>query len=413
MNLNRRAFMRGAAAMGVAAKAGWAAGRSMPAELPAWQEGLLDIHHICTGRGSATFIMCPDGTTMLIDAGDVSGDRPDETILPRLPNAGKTPGEWIAACIEHFSGPLKQETPALDYVLLTHFHSDHIGNRLEGVAEKNGYALSGITMVAEHVGIGKLVDRGFPAYDFPSRAATEGSNPAFFKDYLAFVDHQRQTRNTVFEGFNVGSRTQFALKQRAKQYANFSVQNIAANGVVDGQTVFSRERKPDENMCSCVIKLSYGAFGYYTGGDCSGLPGKRDLETPVAEVVGRVDAMCMNHHAYVDSANPVFLAKLRPRIMVIPVWDMWHPHREALARMTEVSIYPDARTIFATGLHEKAKTMLGAAADAIRPPGHVVIRVSRNGDHYRVFVLDPKRFDVIDATDELQSQAHQKGAGIG
>lgn len=408
MNLNRRTFMRGAAALGLSAAAKRAEGQSIPTVLPAWQAGLLDIHHICTGRGSATFIMYPDGTTMLIDAGDVSGDRPEETILPRIPNADKTPGEWIAAYIERFSQPLKQKIAALDYVLLSHFHCDHIGNRMDGVAEKNGYALSGITMLAEHVGIGKLVDRGFPDYDFPSRAATEGSNPAFFKDYLAFVDYQRQSGNTVFEGFNVGSRTQFALKHGAKQYTNFSVQNIAANGVVDGKIIFSKERKPDENLCSCVIKLSYGAFGYFTGGDCSGLPDKRDIETSVSEAVGRVDAMCMNHHAYIDSANPAFLSKLRPRIMVIPVWDMWHPHQEGLARMTDKSIYPDERTIFATGLHEEAKTRLGPAANAIRPPGHVVIRVSQNGDTYRVFVLDPEHFNVVDATDELKSQANKQ-----
>jgi len=177
---------------------------------------------------------------------------------------------------------------------------------------------------------------------------------------------------------------------------------------VDEKIIVSREQKPDENMCSCVIKLSYGAFGYYTGGDCIGLPKKSDIETAVGEVVGQVDAMCMNHHAYLDSANPAFIAKLRPRVMVIPAWDMWHPHKEALARMMDKSIYPDDRTIFATGLHKKAKAMLGATADAIRRPGHVVIRVSKNGDQYQVFVLDPELFSVVDATDELQSQAHKK-----
>ena len=38
--------------------------------LPKWQEGYMDIHTIATGRGDATFIVMPDGTTLMIDAGD-------------------------------------------------------------------------------------------------------------------------------------------------------------------------------------------------------------------------------------------------------------------------------------------------------------------------------------------------------
>src|ERR1700743_806475 len=38
--------------------------------LPAWTEGTLYIHHISTGRGNAAYVVMPDGTTMLIDAGE-------------------------------------------------------------------------------------------------------------------------------------------------------------------------------------------------------------------------------------------------------------------------------------------------------------------------------------------------------
>ena len=33
--------------------------------LTPWREGYLDIHQISTGRGNATFMILPDGTTMM------------------------------------------------------------------------------------------------------------------------------------------------------------------------------------------------------------------------------------------------------------------------------------------------------------------------------------------------------------
>ena len=50
--------------------------------LPAWQKGYLDLHHINTGRGNCAFFILPDGTTMLVDAGEQSPLDP-RTTSPR------------------------------------------------------------------------------------------------------------------------------------------------------------------------------------------------------------------------------------------------------------------------------------------------------------------------------------------
>ena len=34
-------------------------------QLPKWEKGYLDIHHINTGRGSCAFLILPDGTNMM------------------------------------------------------------------------------------------------------------------------------------------------------------------------------------------------------------------------------------------------------------------------------------------------------------------------------------------------------------
>ena len=40
--------------------------------MPAWSEGYLDIHFINSGRGECCFYILPDGTTLLVDAGEIS-----------------------------------------------------------------------------------------------------------------------------------------------------------------------------------------------------------------------------------------------------------------------------------------------------------------------------------------------------
>jgi hypothetical protein len=164
--------------------------------------------------------------------------------------------------------------------------------------------------------------------------------------------------------------------------------------------------EPDENMCSCVVKMTYGAFKYYSGGDFSiqakiparaaGTYGKLDrnstegkaLETIFSKVVGPVDAMIMDHHACSDGANNHFLDKLRPQAMVIPAWHYQHPDPESLARMCDKTIYPDNRLIFSTGMCKVISDNLGAAVSNINSWGHVVFRVYEKGKKFKVFVLD-------------------------
>src|SRR5438132_1199760 len=89
--------------------------QEIDATLPPWSPGMLDIHQIQTGRGNAAFLILPDATTLLIDAGAVP-DRPGPELGPARPDGSRTPGEWIARYVQRFS----PRTPAtLDYALIT------------------------------------------------------------------------------------------------------------------------------------------------------------------------------------------------------------------------------------------------------------------------------------------------------
>ena len=134
--------------------------------LPAWQPGELDIHHIHTGRGDALLFVLPDGTSLLNDA---AGRRVEQApfSFPTRPDASRAPGEWIARYVRR---ALPAGAQGLDYALLSHFHGDHIG-----VVDDNSptsrhggdYRLAGITEVAEHVPIARLIDRAWPDYRAP------------------------------------------------------------------------------------------------------------------------------------------------------------------------------------------------------------------------------------------------------
>ena len=116
--------------------------------LPAWSEGEIDIHFINTARGECCFYILPDGTRLLVDAGDL-GDASRWThkeIMPAVPSAEKRPAEWIARYIEHFSKPIGKEL-YLDYAMITHFDTDHYG-RLDHLAievEGKPYKYTGMT----------------------------------------------------------------------------------------------------------------------------------------------------------------------------------------------------------------------------------------------------------------------------
>src|SRR5688572_23549763 len=68
--------------------------------LPAWKEGYLDVHHINTGHGVSAFCILPDGTTMLVDAGEMNphSERINSARNAKMhPDDSRPAHEWIAA----------------------------------------------------------------------------------------------------------------------------------------------------------------------------------------------------------------------------------------------------------------------------------------------------------------------------
>ncbi len=396
--MNRKTTARAAAAALALLLAGGAQAQTVGEVVPGWTPGTLDIHRISTGKGDAVFSIFPDGTAMLLDPGATGRQGP--RVTAQRPDASRTPGEWVVRYIRRmFPGGAK---PVLDYALLTHFHGDHMGDLMPDSkrAASGKYLLSGITEVGDAIPIRKLIDRNWPSYDYPAPLGSK-----MMENYRAFLAAQAEANGMKVERFQPGRRDQIVLLREPARYPEFEIRNIGANGEIWTGTGTATRRhfppvevtppadRPHENMCSISMRLSYGKFDYYAGGDIPGVPDEgspvwHDVETPVAKAVGPVDVAVLNHHGYIDSTNAFFVAALRPRVFVFSVWSPGQPGPRVWRRLLSQRLYPGPRDIFATNMTEANKTVIADMSRLKSEHGHILVRVEPGGARYRVIILD-------------------------
>ena len=369
---------------------------------PAWAEGMMDIHHINTGRGDAAFMILPDGTTLLIDAGDMSEANPrtlSDRNTPLTPDDSRTAPEWIVEYIRAFH-PLKDRA-FLDYAFITHYHSDHYG-QVDELREDsgNGYKLTGITEVGHHLRIRCLIDRGID----PRIADESIQRSPTIDNYLKFIDFQTVISGMQHLAFEVGSPQQFKLLENPGKYPDFEVRNIYCGGKIWGGNAsdgyfnaLPEGQNHGENDNSAGIRISYGSFDYFTGGDISGVDNEgffppNSMDAQAAAVIGPVDIATLNHHGNRDSQSPSYVRAIRPRVWIVQNWTSDQPGDGVLRRITSRKLYPGARDVYATSIMDATKNVIGSLVDEtmVRETGHIVIRVLPGGVNYTVFVLDDR-----------------------
>jgi hypothetical protein len=287
-------------------------------------------------------------------------------------------------------------------LIVTHIHPDHIGDvGPAATAAMNGtYQLTGVSDVDRLMPARVVLDRGYPDYDkLPPPVAPFTSN------YLAWLDERRRTGREVAR-LDVGSDSQITLRSTSR-YADFAVRALAGNGRIwngtgrrDSHSLFPRisslaaQDRPTENMLSLALRLSYGRFSYFTGGDLisdtrDGRFPWMDVETPVARVAGRVEVAAANHHGYFDACGPGFVRLLDAQAYVIPSWHLSHPGQAQIQRL--LGDWPGVarHDVFATEMLPGNRQLNERFAPQLRSTqGHVVVRVAPTGDRYSIFVLD-------------------------
>lgn len=362
--------------------------------LPRWTEGCFDIHLINSGRGEAIFYIMPDGTTMLIDAGETKTDK--TTSVPQRPNDVTRPYMVNATYIKHFLPAGKR---SIDYFLASHFHIDHIGSpTMASETSENGYKLAGITALFNEIPFNHLLDRAYPSY------TSDGTIPpidgGFIEDYMAFV--KWGVGNKKFDGarFEVGKQ-QIRMLNEPEKYDNFWILNICGNGNVwipdetgKGGEVINYSTAGG-NPSSCGVHIHYGKFDYLACGDLVSAPQNAVSNYVKAAVpLNGLDAFKAHHHLSANSWGSAMQKNgFNPRVILNQNFSNYQPDYGLVNSLNtgvfETATYKWDNDLFTTNLCQSQQTAYPDIASKIKGcNGHIVLRVAPDTESFYVYLLD-------------------------
>ena len=176
-----------------------------------WKKGQFQIHLIYTGVSESMFLIFPDGTTMLLDCGDHNAVGRGKLAVPVLPNPDRHAGEWISRYVRR----VNPQKDYVDYMMLTHYHSDHGGNNKfyarKETRDGKDYYLSGFSQAAEYLTFGKAFDRCWPDYNDPLPLTQEAADA--FEHMKDFYDYMLAHKKMEIEKFCLGETNQIAMKK--------------------------------------------------------------------------------------------------------------------------------------------------------------------------------------------------------
>ena len=357
--------------------------------LPAWSEGYLDIHFINSGRGECCFYILPDGTTLLVDAGEIAKGKIG---VAQRPNGQTLPTITYAKYIKNFLPTGKTD---IDYCSPSHFHTDHIGStKMVSGKSPAGYRKSGLLALYDYVPYKHILDRAYPTYTEDD--VTPKMEGQLSKDWATFVTWGVKEGKFTAARFTPG-KEQIVLLNRAKKYKNFSVFNICANGFVwgkdcngNGMLIGGKARRGG-NPTSCGFHIRYGDFDYIACGDVS-WTSQNMTAFYFRDYVGNnnLDAFKCHHHlAYNGWEVMMQEFNFDPQVVLNHSFTAKKPHPEPLSR-----VLANCQGFFATNIHPDIAAANRELIDKIAGyNGHIVLRVKPGGKIFYVYMLDDSDFE--------------------
>ncbi len=362
-----------------------------------WQKGYFDIHFMHTGGGNTSFLVFPDGTTLLYDAGDSRGSAKDPFFKP-FDDKDITVPKRIADYVKFFA-----PNGVIDYAVVSHFHNDHYGEiRKDTPTSSNGeYRLTGIVGVGEEIPIRNLIDRAYPNYNYPVDMIAQ-NDPAL-NNYLKFINYQAKHNNMNASMLTPGVNTQITQLYDKSANPQFDVRNVKVNQLIwmgSGDNVAAYPFDPplvnskgyyNENPLSIALLFTYGRFEYFVAADIAGendYP-DYDIETPIANIIGEVDALSLNHHGYKDAVSSYYLTKTEPQIIVHQAC-----HEPHFAEKTLATLKNHPADVYTASMPNDLKRWLGRLVSKKYKStwGNFFIRVYDNGEKFKVITLDANSY---------------------